>query len=359
MKILGLSLDQTILNDNSSVASRLREYGEIVERYDLAVLAKDRATIDLSSRVRVYGIKKSSRIFSLFRIYRFLKKLLKIEKYDLISVQDQYFLALIGLCLARKFGLGLELQVHGFEKFSGMRKIIARYILPRSSAVRTVSQRLKKQLVERFRVKEEKITVVPIYTEAQSSKLKVQSSEAKDKFIFLTVGRLVPIKNIAMQIEAMAEVVKKYPESELWIVGDGPEEEKLKVKSEKLKVEENVKFLGRQENLTDFYNRADAFILTSDYEGWGLSVIEAAGFGLPIIMTDVGCAGEVIKSEESGIIIPVGNKRSLIGAMSRLMSDKDLREKLGQNARAAISALPDKEETLKLYKLSWQKALNQ
>jgi len=74
-------------------------------------------------------------------------------------------------------------------------------------------------------------------------------------------------------------------------------------------------------------------------------------------MTDVGLAGEVIKDDESGIVIPVGDQKALENAMIKLIKDRDLRKKLGEGAREAIKKLPTKEETLALYKKSWTIAI--
>ena len=376
MRILSLGTDNSVLNKNSPLARRARDYGELIDRYDIIVPAESSEFITLSSKVSARSVAAKNKLAALFRLFTFSKAILKKENYDLITVQDPYFLAALGLFLSRKFHLGFELQIHGWEKFGGLRKAITRYALPRADAVRTVSQRLKKQLINDFGVKEERITVVPIHVEVPSSKFQVPSSKNNDKFIFLTVGRLVPVKNIGMQIEAMAEVVRathnlpagqagaqRITQVELWIAGEGMEGEKLKVKSEKLKIENNVKFFGWQDDLDKFYSQADVFLLTSNYEGWGLVAIEAASYGLPIIMTDVGCAGEVIKNpsinsgQASGIVIPVGDKDKLVEAMIKIIEDKDLRKKLGVNAREAVAKLPTKEETLALYRESWEKAL--
>ena len=118
-----------------------------------------------------------------------------------------------------------------------------------------------------------------------------------------------------------------------------------------------MKFLGWKNNLSEYYGKADVFVLTSNSEGWGMAVIEAAIAGLPIIMTDVGCAGEVIKNNESGLIIPVGDKQKLVETIMKLIDDESLRKKLGVNAGLAVAELPNKEQILELYKKSWQKAL--
>ena len=365
MKILNLSLDKSILDKNSKTSRRVVEYGDWADSYIVVVPDKDYKEIRLSEKVFVYGSGGNNKIFQLINVYRVAKKLLKRGGFDLITVQDQYYLALVGRILAKKFKIGLELQIHGFEKYSGLRKIIADFAILRASAIRCVSQRLKRQLVRDFGVREEKITVAPIYSESiKFIKSKVHKVDNEDNnFIFLTVGRLVPVKNISLQIRAMAKLVeseKSKVESkkiELWIVGDGPEKSNLKSKISNLKLENNVKLLGWQNNLEEFYSQADAFLLTSDYEGWGMAVVEAASYGLPIIMTDVGCAGGVIENEKSGLVVPVNNQVELEEAMIRIIKDDSLRKKLAEGALSAIKKLPNKEETLALYKQSWEKAI--
>ncbi len=360
MKILSLSLDNSILDKTSALAERTIGYGDLVERYTIIVPSRKNDKIELSEKIMIYGSGGGNKLAQLFNIYKMAQGLLGAELGSVITVQDQYYLALMGLRLAKKYRVGLEIQVHGFEKYYGLRKLIAKYVLPRASVVRAVSQRLKKQLTNEFNVKEERITVVPIFVDVKS---KVESRKSKvgvkDNFIFLTVGRLVPVKNISLQIEAMAEIIKKYPQAKLWIVGDGPELAKLKVKSEKLKVEDKVKFFGQKtkKELNEIYGQADVFVLTSDSEGWGLSVIEAAVHGVPVIMTDVGCAGEVIKNNESGLIISVGDGEGLKNCMIKIMENIEMRRSFAEQAGLAIKKLLNKEQTMQLYKKSWERAI--
>ena len=365
MKILNLSLDKSILDRNSKAARRIVEYGDLADSYIVVVPDKDYKEIRLSEKVFVYGTGGGNKIFQLINVYKTAKKLLRQEEFDLITVQDQYYLALVGRILAKKFKIGLELQIHGFEKYSRLRKITADFVIPRANAIRCVSQRLKRQLVRDFGVREEKITAAPICSNLKSKISNLPAGEAglksnkakKDKFVFLTVGRLVAVKNVSLQIRAIAEVAKKYPKVELWIVGDGQEKSNLKSQISKLKLENNVKLLGWQNDTDKFYSQADAFLLTSDYEGWGMAIVEAANHGLPIIMTDVGCAGELIKDGESGIVIPVNDQSKLEEAMIRIINNDSLRKKLAEGALSATKKLPKKEEILSLYKQSWEKAI--
>ncbi|PIR12731.1 hypothetical protein COV49_04335, partial [Candidatus Falkowbacteria bacterium CG11_big_fil_rev_8_21_14_0_20_39_10] len=345
-KILSLSLDPKILESNSSAQRRQVEYSSLTD--ELNILVFSRGEKQTTGNLNIYPVNQPNKILKLLKGFVLAKKIIREKKINLITVQDQYFLALLGLFLSKKFKIGLELQIHGFEKFIGVRKVIANYVLPRADSIRVVSQRLKKRMVEEFGVEREKITVVPIFVESGIRNQESGDRRDNKKFIFLTIGRLAPVKNIGMQIEAMAEVIKKYSNTELWIVGEGELRKKLKVRSQKLGIKKNVKFLGWQNNVIKFYEQADVFMLTSNSEGWPLVIVEAASHSLPIIMTDTGSAGELVKDQESSLVIPVGAQKELEKVMIKLIEDRNLREKLGRAAHEAVLKLPGKQEIFNL-----------
>lgn len=354
MNILNLSLDKTVLNKNSDAAQRIIGYGKIVNKYTVIVLSPKNFLENLTANVKVYSSGGSNKIMRLANLYFKAKELLLKDHYDVITVQDQYFLAWLGHKLAGRHKAGLEIQVHGMEKFHGLRKMIAKRILPKAHAVRAVSQRLKRRLINDFKIAEGKITVAPIFSEPPANSVKQKS--AGNEFIFLTASRLVEVKNIELQIRALAEVIKKHAVARLWIAGEGELRKKLEQLAGELGMNNYIHFLGWQDDMDKYYGQAQAFLLTSWSEGWGLAVIRAANFGLPIIMTDVGCAGEIIENNKSGIVIPLGDKEKLVSAMLEIIEQPDLREKLGEGAREAIKKLPSKQQTLDLYKKSWEKA---
>jgi glycosyltransferase involved in cell wall biosynthesis len=363
MKILNFGTDNSILDSSSILAERIREYSMLVDRYDVVVTNKSNLSIDLSSKVKVEGVKADNKIIGLFRFFRAANKLLKQEKYDIITVQDQYYIALIGLILGRRFGAGVHIQIHGWEKFGGLRALIAKFVLPRADAIRTVSERLKRQLVNEFGVNAEKITVVPMHVRiSNSGRKKLGMQNEKSNFIFFTIGRLVPVKNIQLQIEAMKEIADKFNQQnnnlELWIVGEGKGKPELEMLIKKYSLDDKVKLLGwkNRSELENIFGQVDAFLLTSYSEGWPIVIIEAASFGLPIIMTDVGSAGEFIKNGENGIVIPINDEEKLVSAMLEVYQNKELRDRLGGNAYQSVLGLPPYEKILRLYLESWKKA---
>ena len=130
-------------------------------------------------------------------------------------------------------------------------------------------------------------------------------------------SRLTKEKNIGMAIEAMKEVVKERPKTGLIIVGDGPEREALELKTTNYKLKTNIIFENWTDDLASYYKTADLFLLTSNYEGYGRTIIEAMAANCPIVMTDVGLAGEVVKNYYNGIIVPAGDKKEMKEAILR------------------------------------------
>ncbi len=354
MKIFVIGNDRSIFNENSHLLERAFEYSKIVDKYLVVVPHSKRTKINREN-LFICGFGGVNKFFQIINLFIGSFKILKKEKFDVISVQDQYYLAFVTFLLSKFFRVGLEIQIHGFEKYFGIRKTLANFLISRANSIRVVSNRLKIEIVQKFRVSEDKITVAPIYTKVEGYEVECYK-EKSDKFIFLTIGRLVKIKNIELQIKSIKNLISKYNNIELHIVGDGEERQNLKKLVKNLNLENCVKFFGYQETLEKFYNNSDAFLLTSNYEGWGLVIIEALKYKLPIIMTDVGCAGEVVVDNENALIIPANNQEALENAMSQIYENQELRQKFSNNSTAAIEKLKTKEQILDLYKKSWEVA---
>lgn len=165
MRVLSLSNDQSLFNGQSVAAKRLSSYGAIVERLVAVIPNRYDARYQLSDKIEVVGVGGLCKVIIWWRLWKKAGKILAHDRFDLITVQDTYFIALVAWCLARKFRIPLEIQVHGFERFYGPRKTLAEFLLPRAGGVRVVSQRLQQNLIENFKVPAEKISVVPIFSD--------------------------------------------------------------------------------------------------------------------------------------------------------------------------------------------------
>ena len=128
----------------------------------------------------------------------------------------------------------------------------------------------------------------------------------KEDFIFLHVGAINQAKMHNLLIAAMAEMVKNYPFIKLLCVGQILDEDYNQFIREKVKehgLDPHIKFVGFVENPVPYYQLADAFLLPSLVEGWGLTTLEAMYYELPLILTPVGAAREVIDDNDIGLLI--------------------------------------------------------
>jgi glycosyltransferase involved in cell wall biosynthesis len=149
-------------------------------------------------------------------------------------------------------------------------------------------------------------------------------------FVILFVGRLVEIKRVDRFVEAINEMGNEFPSVLALIVGDGPEYDRV------LPLIENAarfRFVGWQEDLGPYYAAADMVCLTSDNEGMPIALIEAALGGLPAVTTDAGSAREVVKHQETGLVVPIDNFPKLLEAIRIMITDAPLRDGLGFRAK--------------------------
>ena len=156
-------------------------------------------------------------------------------------------------------------------------------------------------------------------------------SEKKKKIV--SVGRLTKQKNQALLIKAFATVKKDFPNYELYIYGDGELLNELISLTKTLGIKESVHFEGNVPDVHEKIANAELFVLSSDYEGLSNALLEALMMGLPCISTDCAGADEMIKNEENGILVHIGDEKGLVDAMKSILGSVFLRTKIAENAK--------------------------
>lgn len=147
----------------------------------------------------------------------------------------------------------------------------------------------------------------------------------------VTAGRLIPCKNHKMLMRAFAGVAAEFPETELWIYGEGSCREELKNEIDRLGMQERIYLPGAVNNLAEVIKSAGLFVLSSDYEGMPNALLEAMALGIPSIATDCPCGGpaEIIQDGENGLLVPVGDVKRLEEAMRRMLGDEKFCRRVG------------------------------
>jgi glycosyltransferase involved in cell wall biosynthesis len=158
----------------------------------------------------------------------------------------------------------------------------------------------------------------------------------KSGFTLVYVGRLEPVKNHSLLLNAFRSALSSMPNLRLWMVGDGSERKSLEDLSEELNIATQVTFWGQQLDVAPFFSAADAFIMSSRSEGLPMSLLQAFSLGLPTIVTDVGGMAEVVRLAKAGFVVPPANSAEMAAAILRLANSPSEREQLSRNAEAAF-----------------------
>lgn len=365
MRILSIGSDRKVFEQGSAVRVRLLEYGGLVDELHVVVFAKKSLGFKneiIQPNIFLYPTNSIGKFFhipaAIIRAYALKRCGVRI---DVVTTQDPFEAGLVGYIIARIFNARLHIQVHtdflspyftNESLINRVRVILAKFLLPRANSIRVVSERIKNSL-STLNFQLSTIIVLPIFIESCKETAAVDFKKKFPQFdkIILVASRLSREKNIDSMIEAMQQVVTRCSKAGLVIVGSGPEEAHLKKLVAQLGLEENVVFEGWQDNLYPYYKAADVFALSSYYEGYGMVAVEALATGCPVVMTDVGCAGDVVRDGENGLIVPVGDTNALAHAIERVISGE-------VKLVAKYPKLPTKEEYLTAYKKSWEDALN-
>lgn len=152
--------------------------------------------------------------------------------------------------------------------------------------------------------------------------------------VFCATSRLVTAKGIAELITAFCSLPST-PAVRLWLVGDGPEEQRFK---DLAAGDERISFFGFSSEPLSFVAAADVFVHPSYHEGFALSIVEAAMLSRPIIACNVGGNPEIVVDHQTGLLIPARDSAALTQAMRQLATNPKLRTQLGTQARAAYEA---------------------
>lgn len=166
--------------------------------------------------------------------------------------------------------------------------------------------------------------------------LRGQLTGGIDREIVLTVGRLSREKRHVVLLEMVARLRRRRIDPLLVIAGHGQLEGMLRQRAGELGVGDNVRFLGKSLEPQSLYRAADVFVLASLIEGMPNVLLEAQAFGLPVVTTDAGGAGEVVQHEVTGVVVPVDDVQALTDAVGALLGDPERRRRMGTAAQHRV-----------------------
>lgn len=296
MHVLSIGTDRRVFEEGNASRERQASYAKTLGSLDVLIFSLGKRPEECVGELRLVPTNSSSRLLYGLDAYRIAKQL---ERPDVVTAQDPFETGLIGLLIARHFGVPLHVQVHTdflsrqFARHSLLnrfRKMLASFVLSRAARIRVILERTKDEL--RARGVSAPITVLPIFVDTARFSSLQRVKHPRFKIALLSIGRLEPEKRVELAVRALKESRDVGHDAGLTIVGSGSQEASLRSLAHSLGLEQYVEFVGWRDDIAPYLASADALLVPSVYEGYGIVTIEALAAGVPVIATDVGAARE-------------------------------------------------------------------
>jgi glycosyltransferase involved in cell wall biosynthesis len=161
--------------------------------------------------------------------------------------------------------------------------------------------------------------------------------EPRDRVV-LAVGRLVPQKGFGTLLDAAPLVLRACPEALFLVVGRGHLQDQLLQRARALGIAGRFRFVGARDDVHRLMRLSELLALPSNWEPFGLVLIEAGACGRPVVATRVGGVPEVVEDERTGLLVEPGDPGALAGAIGRVLADPAMGSAFGAAARARVEA---------------------
>lgn len=271
-----------------------------------------------------------------------LKKLIRENKIDVIHSQTRVT-QVLGVLVSKMTKITHISTCHGFYKFRLNRKIFPCF----GKFVIAVSRQVKDELMAKLNIPEDKIKLIPHgidikkyakeYWPEEKLELRKRLSINSDTFVIGAIGRLAPEKGHVFLVKAFFEVIKKHPNAQLVLVGEGRLKEELVnlVKEENLI--DKVTFLGQRHDLENIYPVFDVFCFPSLRESFGFSVLEAFASGLPVIASNIGELRFLIEEGKTGFLCQPAKPTEIASKINYLIENREILAQMSNQAKKISS----------------------
>ena len=213
---------------------------------------------------------------------------------------------------------------------------ITRFGIEQSDTVTAVSEYLKRRTVQEFQI-ERPIEVVPnfvdcnVYGRSHDRSFRKKFA-ADDESILIHISNFRPVKRVEDVVGVFA-LVRKQQRSRLLMVGDGPERPKAEWLARTHGVADDVIFVGKQNDMSQFLAVSDVLLLPSELESFGLVALEGMACEVPVIASRVGGVPEVVRDGIDGFLYDVGDTKAMADGCLFILQKPNVREEIGKAGR--------------------------
>ncbi|MFH1613039.1 MAG: glycosyltransferase family 4 protein [bacterium] len=295
---------------------------------------------------------------SLWKLWKYIKKI----KPDIIHTH----MAKIGT-LGRISGIlaGVPIIIHTFhghtfhsyfsplknQLFIFIEKILAFF----TTKIIAITKSQKDEILKHGIGNPKKIVMIPLgfdlekflNCDKEKGKFRQELNFNENDFLIGIIARLVPIKGHSYFLKAASIIAKKYPQAKFLIIGDGKLRPSLEKLAQELGIISQTFFLGFKKDMDKIYADLDLVVISSLNEGSPVSIIEAMAAAKAIVSTNVGGVPDLIKNNETGVLVPSKNPDALAQEIIALLENPDKRKKMGILAKENATYQFSKENLIK------------
>jgi glycosyltransferase involved in cell wall biosynthesis len=279
-----------------------------------------------------------------------LAALLRRERVDLIHAHQYtpFFYGMAARLLYRRPPLLFTEHGRWFPDYPRRKRMLVnRLLLRRRDRAVGVGESVRRALIDNEGLPSDRVDV--IYNGIDLGAFSARPAErgavrreiglGADDFVILQVARLDPLKDHATAVRMMGHVARRLPGARLVLVGEGPEEGKIRRMVRERSLDAHVLLLGLRTDVPRLLSAADVVLLTSVSEGIPLTLIEGMAAALPAVSTNVGGVREVVEDRETGLLAPSGDDAALAAAIVSLAEHPEFRARMGRRGRERAGAL--------------------
>ena len=288
---------------------------------------------DYGIPIEIFNLKNGYDLVKGFNFFNFLRR----EKFDIIHIH-QSAIAIFFSIFFKKNAIIIRHE-HGGHALGPQKKkvILAMRILSLLVDCHiAISNATKKGLIQRFKINYKKIRIVyngidlTLFKDRKNKqKLRKQFGLIKNKLVIGSIGRLVSEKGFEHFLKTAKLIKSAIHNIHFLIVGDGPLRNDLQKLAEKLGIANCVSFLGERIDVPDLLSIFDVFLLTSNWEPFGIVLVEAMASGLPIVAFNVDGVSEVV-DEKCAVLVEPYNIQKMADEVIKLLKNSEKRKKMGE-----------------------------
>ncbi|OGL73259.1 hypothetical protein A3E39_01345 [Candidatus Uhrbacteria bacterium RIFCSPHIGHO2_12_FULL_60_25] len=365
LRIIMLSYERGFLDPASESSGRLAALASDDVRVTAVLLANAHQNAERGdSQTCVYGFRGNAivRVWkATVAVMRAVRRARKTGETPIITAQDPFAAGFVAFLVSRLLDVPYEVQEHA-DYYSGawerelpfFHEVMAgwgKFFLRRADGVRVVSERVRDHLVRRCHVAADRISVIPVAQNLTGLLSREPKPWSKAPTI-VAPCRFVKQKGLDVLVRALASLREQGVDFRARLVGAGPLRRAVERLIHDLKLSDIVT-IEPWSSQEDLWRGADLFVLSSRYEGWGRTIVEAMAARVPIVTTDVGCVGSFFRPQIDGRVVQPNDIAGLVAAIREQLSESERREWMVKNAYERSKEFPDAGELVRRQHAAW------